>query len=255
MKIEPNNLYLGDAYELVKFIPDKSVDLVIIDPPYQIVAGGGGGAFGVKNCPYHLDVSKKLNYGITNDILTELDRVMKKTNIYLFCNKNQLLQYLDFYKDVNVDLLVWRKTNVIPTINNKYLSDLEYIVFARENGVPMYNTYETSSKLFETPHNATDKALYDHPTIKPQFIIETLIKNSSQAGDVVLDCFMGSGTTPVACVNLNRQYIGIEIEEQWFKVAQDRINGISQIDRRIKNTGQMDIFDLFSEKTSKRYQK
>lgn len=242
----PSNIYLGDSYELIKQVPDKSVDLVVIDPPYFIEGGGGGGAFGRENRSYHTEVSDKLNYGVKNDILVELDRVMKITNIYIFCNKNQLLQYLEFYKDKNIDLLVWHKTNPIPTINNKYLSDLEYIVFARGAGAHFQNTYETSSKLFQTQVNKEDKELYEHATIKPQFIVERLIQNSSKEGDVVLDCFVGSGTTCAAAKTLNRQYIGIEIEERWFKVATDRLKGITAEDRKSKERGEISLFDFES---------
>ena len=92
---------------------------------------GDGGAFGNRNRPYQ-NLVDSLAYGITDEILTELDRIQKKTNIYIFCNKNQLRQLFNFYKNKNVDLLVWNKTNPIPRCNNKYLSDIEYIFFARD---------------------------------------------------------------------------------------------------------------------------
>lgn len=244
MKLTPDNIYLGDAYELIKNVEDSSVDLVVIDPPYEIVAGGGGGAFGVENRSYHIGVSKTLNYGITDDILVELERVMKKTNIYIFCNKNQLRQYFNFYEGKNIDLLVWHKVNPIPTLNNKYLSDLEYIFFAREKNTPMFNTYETSSKLFQSETNKKDKKLYEHDTIKPEFIVHNLIANSSQEGDLVLDCFSGSGTTCAVSKKLGRRFIGIEKDEKWHRISLDRLEGITQEDRRIEELGQLTIFDL-----------
>jgi DNA modification methylase len=245
--MKTNEIYHGDAYELIKKIESKSIDLVVCDPPYEFVSNGGGGAFGSKNHAYHDEVSNKLNYGITNDILVELERVMKKTNIYIFCNKNQVLQYLNFYKDKNIDILVWNKTNTIPTINQKYLSDLEYIIFARDKGVKMYNTHETSSKLFQTTTNKSDKELYEHPTIKPEHIIENLIINSSKEGEIVFDPFLGSGTTAAVAKRLNREYIGFEIEEKWFSIAQDRLKGLTKEDRNLKEKGQQSIFDLLNE--------
>lgn len=242
--MELNKIYLGDAYELIKDMEDNSVDLVVMDPPYEIEAGGGGGAFGSNNRSYHKEVSEKLNYGIDNTILKELERVMKKTNIYIFCNKNQIRQYLNFYQEKNIDLLVWHKTNPIPTIKHKYLSDLEYIIFARDKGVSMHNTYETSSKLFQTTINKEDKELFEHPTIKPEMIIETLIQNSSQENDVVLDPFMGSGTTAVCATTLKRRFIGFEIEKRYYEIAIDRLQGITKEDRDLKALGQQNIFDL-----------
>ena len=71
-----------------------------------------------------------------------------------------------------------------------------------------------------------DKKKYKHPTIKPLRIIKTLIKNSSNEGDIVLDCFSGSGTTCVAAKELGRKYIGIEIDPEYHKISLDRLHGI-----------------------------
>lgn len=219
-------LIKGDAYEEVKKIPEKSIDLVVIDPPYQIVAGGGGGAFGVDKRDYHKEVSKKMNYGIKNELLDDLCKIMKHIYIYIWCNKNQLRQYLDYFEDKRcyVDLLVWCKTNPIPTCNNKYLSDVEYLLVAREKGTKIYGSYDTKHKYYVTPLNTEDKKKYKHPTIKPLKIIENIIINSSKEGDTVLDCFMGSGTTGVACKKLGRNFIGIELDEGYFEIAKERIN-------------------------------
>ena len=73
------------------------------------------------------------------------------------------------------------------------------------------------------PINHKDKKLYHHPTVKPLDITEKIIRNSSREGDTVLDPFMGSGTTGVACCNLNRRFIGIEINQDFFDVAKERI--------------------------------
>ena len=159
-------------------------------------------------------------------ILQEFVRISKSVNIYLFCNKNQLLQYLEFFKDYNVDLLTWHKTNPTPTCNNKYLSDTEYILFFRDKGTKIYGNYHTKKKWYVTKSNVEDKKQWEHPTIKPLFIIENLIINSSLEGQTVLDCFMGSGTTGVACKKLNRNFIGIEIDEKYFNIAKERIGGV-----------------------------
>jgi DNA modification methylase len=276
--MEFNKIYCGDCYELIKQVKDKSVDLVIIDPPYEFVMGGngysdickrktksadeicsldtdltkekyqsGGGCFGTKKRTYHselapTDVDKEtakfISKGITNDILDELCRVMKKINIYVWCSKNQLRQLIDYFDDKGcfVDLLTWNKTNPIPTCNNTYLSDIEYCVFARERGVPIYGTVATKSKWWTTPCNTDDKKLYKHPTIKPLERIKHFIINSSVEGGVVLDCFLGSGTTCVAAKELNRQYIGFELNPTFYQIALDRINGIDQ-------KGQMSLLD------------
>lgn len=220
-------IYNEDCIECMKRMPDKSVDLVIIDPPYEICAGGEGGAFGVDKRNYHKAV-KTLSSGISNDVLDELVRIMKKINIYIWCNKNQLRQYIDYFENLGctTDLLTWHKTNPIPTCNNKYLSDTEYCLYFRKDGVPLFGSYETKKKYYITPTNKSDKKKYGHPTIKPLEIIENLIINSSKEGDIVFDCFLGSGTTAVAAVNTNRHYIGIEIDEHYFDIARQRLDEV-----------------------------
>ena len=146
------------------------------------------------------------------------------------------------------DLFVWHKTNPIPTCNNKYLSDTEYCLIFREDGTSVnYGTYETKSKYYISEINKKDKELYNHPTIKPLEFVKNHIINSTQENDIVLDCFMGSGTTCVACKELNRRYIGIEINPEYFRIAQDRLNGITQKERQLKESGWIDIFDLLEE--------
>ena len=190
------------------------------------------GAFGVTNRNYHGEI-QPLTDGIRNNVLHELVRVMKKINIYLWCNKTQLRQYIDFFEDrgCTTELLTWHKTNPVPTCNNKYLSDTEYLLFFREKGVKVFGSYSTKKKFYVTPTNKNDKKLYSHPTIKPLDIIENITINSSEKGATVLDPFMGSGTTGVACINTERKFIGIEIDKDYFEIAQKRIN--TKLERKV----------------------
>ena len=137
----------GDCLEILKKLPDDSVDLVITDPPYEF-AGQGGGAFGSKQREYHNELENSdITKGFDTRILDELVRVMKKVNIYIWCNKEQINMYLNYFKDFNMDLLVYCKTNPVPTCNNKYLSDIEYLLFFREKGVKVYGEYATSINI------------------------------------------------------------------------------------------------------------
>lgn len=219
-----NTITLGDSYELIKDIPDNSIDLVIIDPPY-LFDNFGGGCFGNERKKSRKEL-EKIRKGFDYSIIDELKRIMKETNIYIFCSKAQLKDYFNIFTEENTDLLVWHKTNPIPAIANNYLSDLEYCFFARDKGVKVHCTYKSASKLYESPINKIDKEKYKHPTIKPLQIIKNLIINSSNKGDIVLDCFSGSGTTCVASKELDRQFIGIEIDPKYHKISVDRLNGI-----------------------------
>lgn len=222
MTIELNNIYNCDCLEGMKLIPDGSVDLVVTDPPYEFDTRGSG--FYKKKDYYDEIAAQGLAAGITEEYLIELERIMKATNIYLFCNKNQLRMYFNFYKEKNCDLLVWHKRNPIPVVNNKYLSDLEYIFFAREKGVRLGGNYATLSKVYTSNVNKEDLNTWGHPTIKPLPIIQTLIGNSSSEGDVILDPFIGSGTTAVACIKEKRNFIGFEINKEYYNKACKRID-------------------------------
>lgn len=220
--MELNKIYNEDCLVTISKIKPKSIDLVIADPPYIIVAGGNGGAFGVEKRDYHKGV-KTLSDGFDIQVLNSLHTIQPIINAYFFCSKDQLPFLLNWALDnkVNYDILTFIKTNPIPTTNNKYLSDTEYIVYLRSKGAYLGGSYETKKKYFLQQVNKNN---IEHPTVKPINIIKTLIHNSSKPNQIVLDPFMGSGTTAIAAIQLNRQFIGAEIDPNYFNIAQQRIN-------------------------------
>ncbi len=236
---EINNVYLGDSYELIKKIDDKSIDLIVIDPPYDIkgkkVADESirKSTNRVARDMYKVNnelIDNEITQGIDEKILDEFMRIMKVPNIYIWCNKNQIPMYFNYFINkhkLNFDILIWNKTNAMPLHNKQYLVDVEYCLYFRGPGMCDPQSYEDAKTVFSSYINVRDKKLFLHPTIKPLEIIETLIRNSSKEGDLVLDCFIGSGTTAVASKNLNRNYIGIEINPKWHKIAVDRLQGIN----------------------------
>ena len=218
-------LHLGDCMDIMKTIADKSIDLVVTDPPYKIETSGGG-LYTQADKQYVKELNS-MKDGFSEDVLDELCRIMKKINIYFFCSQKQIIPLLDYFvkkKKCNWNLLTWHKTNPVPACGNKYLTDTEFILFFRENGVKVYGNYNTNFTYYVTPLNQKDKKKYGHPTIKPQEILLNLVTNSSQEGDTVCDPFMGSGSTGVACKSLNRDFIGIEVDNNWYQIAQNRIN-------------------------------
>lgn len=96
----------------------------------------------------------------------------------------------------------------------------------REYGVKLNDGYDLKSKFYISGANKSDKDLFTHPTIKPLELVKRHLLHTTQPNDIVLDCFMGSGTTAVACQEIGRQFIGFEIEPKWVKVANDRLNKI-----------------------------
>lgn len=217
-------LYQGDCLEVMKNIEDGSVDLVVTDPPYEI-ATTGAGIYKQADKQYVKELNG-MKDGFSEEVLDELCRVMKKINIYFFCSQKQIIPLLDYFvkkKKCNWNILSWHKTNPIPACGNKYLTDTEFILFFREKGVKVYGSFDTKRTWYATPLNQSDKKKYGHPTVKPLSILENLVVNSSKEEGIVLDCFMGSGSTGVACLNTNRDFIGIELDEGYFKIAQNRI--------------------------------
>ena len=133
------------------------------------------------------------------------------------------MDYFVKEKKCNYNIITWHKTNPVPACGNKYLTDTEYCLFFREKGVKIHGEYKSKFTYYVTPLNQKDKKLYNHPTIKPLGIIENFVLNSSIEGNCVLDPFMGSGTTGVACKELGRDFIGIEIDEEYFEIAKNRL--------------------------------
>ena len=246
MSIEPNNIYLGNAYELIKEVPDKSIDLIMTDPPYQI----GGleakskhmtGMFKNRGKTHvHEMAQTNLGDGIDLSILNEFVRVLKKINIYIWCNKEQIYDYLTYFvkeRKCNFEIIVWAKPNPAPFVNGHYLKDKEYCLFFWEKGVKVGGNYHSLKTVWFKNTNIEDKKKFVHPTIKDLEIIETLIKNSTGGGSIILDPFLGSGTTALACKHLGLSYIGFEINEHYYKIAKDRLQGINQ-------KGEMNLFDI-----------
>lgn len=233
MEYIKNNIYNEDSYLAIKKIKDNSIDLIVTDPPYLIenTKGGKNNKLGKTITKMNEQLEKgNFTEGINDEILEEMVRVMKKPNIYIWCNHKQIPQYLDFFvnkKGFSFDILIWKKTNAVPLFNNKYLTDKEYCLYFRSGGYCNPKNYESASTVWEEPINIQDKKLFKHPTIKPLRMIKRLIENSSKEGGLVLDPFIGSGTTAVACKELGRDFLGFEIDKEYFDIAIDRINGIT----------------------------
>ena len=225
-------LYQGDSLELMKAMPDHSIDLIVTDPPYEVSATNGGGSVNnikkLNKSLKQLDEAQITKGYDIEEFGNEFLRVMKEINIYLWCNKAQIPRYFDFYVNKHkckFDILTWSKVNALPTYSNKYLTDTEYCLYFRKGkGKCFPQSYEDAKTYYIAPINHKDKKIYDHPTIKPLDITEKIIRNSSRPGQIVFDPFMGSGTTGVACCNLDRNFIGMEIDKHYFSIAKNRID-------------------------------
>ena len=225
------DLRQGDCLELMKDIPDKSIDLVVTDPPYKIVQGGctnkavrlkGSNQEQLKKGTLFNNNSIKFN-----EWIPEVYRVLKNnSHCYIMSNDRNINELLNVCEKVGfklLNILVWGKSKHSP--NRYYMKNCEFIVFLRKGKAKNINDMGTKQLLLID--NVANKK---HPSEKPIKLMEILIKNSSDEKDIVLDPFLGSGTTGVACVNTNRNFIGIELDEKYFNIAKERINSIVRED-------------------------
>lgn len=221
-----NKIINADCMDILKELPDKCIDLVLTDPPYlyRNIVGGGNSKLTQTITTAFKDI-ENIKDGVSLDFCNEILRIQDKINCYIWCSKDQIIDYLDFFVKQNncsYDILTWYKSNAMPTFNNKYLTDKEYCLYFRRGGYCMPDNYEDARTIFNEPINIIDKNKWGHPTIKPLKIFEKLVKNSTKEGDLILDCFSGSGTTAVACHNLKRNFICIEKDYDYWKASVER---------------------------------
>ena len=208
------------------------------------------------NCLNHLNLKRaNITNGIDYSLFDDLVRVMKNIYIYIYiwCSKEQIFDIMEYFiknHNCSFNILVWCKTNCVPATNGSWLPNIEYCLVFKGKGTPKYNDgYELKSKWYVSSTNKKDKDEFEHPTIKPLDLVKQHLGHSTNKGDVVLDCFIGSGTTAVACKELGRHFLGFEIDKDYWQIAVDRVNGITQQDRKLKNNGQVDIFDFIGSDT------
>lgn len=240
----------GDCLELMKNIPDKSIDMVLCDPPYGTTA-----------CKWDIPLPLK-------QLWEQYDRITKKNAAILLFSAQPFTTDLICSNRKNFRYeIIWQKTQAVGFLNaNKMPLRAHENILVFYKKLPTYNPIKTSvnrndigrvkvkqggvkcSQLYRTTNRPiwvetgsrypTDVIKFSnwngtlfgnnvshvkHPTAKPVDLLEYLIKSYSNPGDTILDNCMGSGSTGVACVNTNRDFIGIELDDKYFSIAKDRI--------------------------------
>ena len=227
-------LYNGDCLELMKNIPDGSVDLVLTDPPYPTTSRGNAGNSGGM---LQKEINKKGKVFEHNNIdcteyAPEFYRVLKDgSHCYVMTNHINLIKMLNVFTDCGfhfIKSLIWNKGNKI--MGQYYMSQFEYILFFRKGYGKKINNCGTAD-ILSVPNKKTkdENGKNIHDTEKPIELMQILIENSSNENDVVLDSFMGVGATALACINTNRNFIGIELDKGYFDIAEKRINEAQNI--------------------------
>jgi len=212
-----NKIICGDCLKVMKDIPDNSIDLVLTDPPYFLPAS-------------HYQTRKQfirnfsdlgiLEYFI-KDTFLQFNRITKESGtIYIFCDgQSYPLFYYHLYPFCkSVRPLIWDKKTSINGYSWRHQHEL--IIFAE---MPKSKPIPTGDGDI-LRYSAVKVDSREHPAEKPIDLNKTLIEKSSQENDIILDPFLGSGTTAVACKSLGRRYIGIEISPEYCEIARRRVN-------------------------------
>jgi site-specific DNA-methyltransferase (adenine-specific) len=230
-------LHHADAIQALQGLEAGSVDAAVFDPPYKVISGGSndkeGGEWSRPSGMLTKNDGKIFEH---NDIdaavyLPEVHRVLREdAHLYLMTNTKGLVDgdLLNVVRAAGFrvhSILTWRKNNATP--NRWYMKDMEWTIFARKGKAFSINKPGSRASLDVFPHpmdwdnvRPGEKA---HPTEKPVNLMRTYIENSTQPGEVVLDPFMGAGSTGVAAQELGRGFIGVEMSDEYFTAAQDRL--------------------------------
>ena len=209
-------LYNGDCLEVMDKLIEEGVkvDCILTDIPYGEVNRAKESGL------------RKLKKGKADELTFDIETLLIKLekictgSFYIFCGIEQVSEIRKFFreKDILTRLCIWEKTNPSP-INCQYhwMSSIECCIYAKKKKATFNEHYK--SCVWRNPVGRSKI----HPTEKPLKLFKYLIETSTNEGDLVLDCCMGSGTTGVACANTNRKFIGIELDNNYFDIASKRI--------------------------------
>ena len=209
------DLKCGDCLALMKNIPE--VNLLLTDIPYEEVNRKDNGLRNLNKDKADIK---------TFDLDIFLETIYEKANIFIiFCGNEQYSRIYRFFSNKQkehkgtVRQLIWAKSNPSP-MNGEYvyLSGTENAVWFKKKGTGKLNC-KCKKNYFIHP---TGSSKY-HPTEKNHKLLEELILDNTNDNDIVLDCCMGSGSTGIVALKNNRSFIGIEIDEHYFKIAKERI--------------------------------
>lgn len=228
-----HKLLHGDCMNALRKIPNESVDLIVTDPPYPTTARGSAGNSGGM---LQKDINKKGKVFTHNSIdceqyAPEFYRILKDgSHCYVMTNHVNLIHMLNTFTESGfhfIKSLIWDKGNKI--MGQYYMSQFEYILFFRKGRGVKINNCGTSD-IISVPNKKQkgEDGKNLHDTEKPVELNDILIANSSNEGDLVLDPFMGIGAAGVSAVGLNRNFIGIELDDKYFEIAKNRIESVDK---------------------------
>ncbi len=225
---------LGDSKVLIKEIEDKTVDLILTDPPYNL----SGYSTGNIELSWHKTINNDLadwdrNSFEPKEWVSEFKRILKPTgNIFAFTSYNLMGKWHQAF-DPEFDTfqyMVWHKTNPVPKIYRAgFLNSCELIICAWNKGHTWnFSTQSEMHNFIESPICMGNERIKNpmHPTQKPVKVLERIIRIATNPSDLVFDPFMGVGSSGVAALNLDRRFIGFELERPYYEAAVKRLDNV-----------------------------
>ena len=215
------NLILGDCLDELTKLPNESIDCIITDPPYGIDYQSN---FREATPQFDkLQNDKESAIELLDKCLgISQSKLKPNSHLYIFTSWKvypEVQTIIAKYFQIK-NVLVWVKNGgMIGDLEADYMDKYEMIVYATKGRRLLNGARESNILYYDRPASTE----YHHPTEKPISLLEYLIGKSTNENELVLDPFMGSGSTCVASKNMNRKYLGIELDEQWFNVAQNRM--------------------------------
>lgn len=214
-------IYQRDCLDGLRELPDHCIDLVVTDPPYLVNYKTGHRKD--KTHRFCSVIENDNNEQLIRDVIIELHRVLKyNTAFYCFCSQDTVDLFRSIIKEYFTvkNTIVWVKNNwTAGDLKAQYGKQYELIIYANK-GRRYINGRRDQDVWFFDRVSGTKQM---HQNQKPVELIEKILEKSSSSGDLVLDPFMGSGTTAEACIRLNRKYLGYEIDTGYYEVAMSRL--------------------------------
>lgn len=208
-------LYNGDCLQLLQEIPDKSIDICFTSPPYNRK----------RNDKYaNYDDTKEDYYEFLLKVIESLRPKVKKhiflniqTNYY---NKQDVYRLIGTYADYIQQIFIWEKSNPLPASGNSITNAFEYFIVIGEKPLKSNRTYVKNHLTTSVNSDTTTKI---HKAVMKQEVSDWFIERFTHEGNTVLDPFMGLGTTGISCANNNCNFIGIELDKEYFNIAKERL--------------------------------
>ncbi len=228
-------LFHGDCLDILPTLPDKSIDLIITSPPYEDVMGAG---YGAKSKDV---LFLKLYSDFLNKVFKEYKRILKDNGQIFFNIKSKTLkkrlltphwiEFTDGFQNLNFkSYIIWKYAGSFDSTKSRFHLDYE-IIYHLSKGDDIYlnencGIHDPLSSVWYVPHNIKKEERV-HPTQMPEALVERILTVASKPKDTVLDNFMGSGTTGIACKKKGLDFIGIEINPGNFNIAKKRIESLN----------------------------